>query len=78
MTRESYFRSRIIPTHDSTRHMASSVPFQLTEDDVRRGQLESEDVGSWCLLVRGCYHLFSNETLARRAYDMLLEGEMVR
>jgi hypothetical protein len=28
--------------------------------------------------VTGCYHLFDSEAGARRAYDMFLEGHMVR
>ena len=58
--------------------MSVSDPFRLTSEDVRRAGLEPGDVGAWCVLVAGCYHLFSNEMAARWAYAKMLDGELVR
>lgn len=58
--------------------MSVSEPFQLSQEDVLRAGLEPGDVGAWCVLVTGCYHLLDSEAGARRAYSMFLEGNMVR
>ena len=58
--------------------MTSSGPFKLTDPMVREAGLQPEDVGAWCLLVEGCYHLFSSEHQAVRAYEKLLQGVDVR
>lgn len=58
--------------------MDRSQPFRLTMDDVQRAGLQRADVGSWCLKIKGAYHLFASEQHARRAHDMMLKGQMVR
>ncbi|MEM9179134.1 MAG: hypothetical protein AAGA89_05460 [Pseudomonadota bacterium] len=54
------------------------MPFKLTEDAVRDAGLRSEDIGYWCLLVDGCYHLFDREDQALQAYEKLKHGVLVR
>jgi hypothetical protein len=54
------------------------APFQLTDKDIRRADLLPSDIGTWCLIVNGCYHLFASEALAKKAYAKLLEGIAVR
>lgn len=58
--------------------MSISNPFRLTSEDVARAGLAPGDVGLWCVLVTGCYHLFNSENAARRAHAMMLNGQMVR
>lgn len=58
--------------------MTNSAPFKLTLADVRQAGLQPGDVGLWCFMERGCYHLFESETQAKRAYDLMLKGELVR
>ena len=58
--------------------MRTSGPFKLTIQIVREAGLLPEDIGSWCVAVDGCYHVFSSEHLAIRAYEKLLQGIEVR
>jgi len=58
--------------------MSQRLPFKLTEETVRNAGLRSEDVGYWCLLVDGCYHLFEREDQALQAYEKLMHGVLVR
>ena len=58
--------------------MDVSEPFQLTVDDVKRASLGDADIGSWCVVVAGCYHLFGSEDQARFAYRKYLQGVLVR
>jgi len=58
--------------------MRISDPFRLTSEDVRRARLERGDVGAWCVIVAGCYHLFTSEAAARWAHSKMLDGELVR
>ena len=58
--------------------MVRPEPFQLTEPDIRRAGLKETDIGMWCLLLDGCYHLFETESQVRRAYRMSLQGLAVR
>ena len=58
--------------------MNTSGPFKLTVQIVREAGLLPEDVGAWCVRVDGCYHVFSSERLAIRAYEKLLQGIAVR
>ena len=58
--------------------MSVSNPFRLTSEDVRRADLAPSDIGLWCVIVGGCYHLFHSESSARKAYDMILSGAPVR
>lgn len=58
--------------------MSISEPFQLTMDDIIRASLDPSDVGSWCILVSDCYHLFGSEHQAKFAYKKYLQGVMVR
>lgn len=58
--------------------MSKTEPFQLTHADVQRAGLAANDVGMWCLIVDGAYHLFGSETQARRAHAMMLQGQFVR
>ena len=58
--------------------MSVSTPFCLTLEDVQRAELKLSDVGSWCVCVKGCYHLFDSEMAANRTYKMMLEGQFVR
>lgn len=54
------------------------LPFRLTADIVCEAKLDQTDVGLWCLLVDGCYHLFNTEQQALSAYEKLLSGVLVR
>lgn len=58
--------------------MSSNGPFQLTLEMVREADLMPGDVGAWCLLLDGCYHLFANKEQAERAHRQLLRGVHVR
>lgn len=58
--------------------MMRSEPFQLTEPDIRRAGLDESDIGTWCLILDGCCHLFETEAKARRAYRMSLQDPAVR
>ena len=58
--------------------MDVSEPFQLTIEDIKRASLNRSDIGSWCILVQGCYHLFGSESQARFAYGKFLQGVAVR
>lgn len=58
--------------------MSVSNPFRLSEEDVVRADLSPGDIGLWCVIVTGCYHLFESEASARRAHAMILSGKMVR
>ena len=58
--------------------MSVSGPFQLTEEDVSRAALNTADIGLWCIVVKGCYHLFNSEHQARFAHAKFVAGEMVR
>lgn len=58
--------------------MNTSGPFKLTAEIVREAGLLPEDVGAWCVHVDGCYHVFTSELLAIRAYEKLLQGVAVR
>lgn len=58
--------------------MDTKAPFQLSESDIHRADLLPSDVGMWCLVVDGCYHLFASEELAQKAHDKQLEGIAVR
>lgn len=58
--------------------MKLTGPFQDTRDIVLGAGLLLDDVGYWCLLVDGCYHLFSYEQQAIRAHESLLRGIHVR
>lgn len=58
--------------------MDTSGPFKLTARMVREAGLLPEDVGAWCVFVDGCYHVFSSECQAIRAYEKLLQGIVVR
>ncbi|MEM6900958.1 MAG: hypothetical protein AAF583_14470 [Pseudomonadota bacterium] len=51
-----------------------SEPFKLTEPDIRRAGLNETDIGSWCLILEGCYHVFQTEAQVLRPYRMSLEG----
>ena len=58
--------------------MCVSKPFQLTPKDIKQASLKPSDVGLWCVLVKGCYHLFGSESQARFAYEKFTAGVMVR
>ena len=58
--------------------MSVSNPFRLTSEDVRRADLGPSDIGLWCVIEGGCYHLFHSESAARKAYVMILSGASVR
>jgi len=58
--------------------MSQRLPFKLTEETVRDAGLRPDDVGYWCLLVDGCYHLFEREDQALQAYEKLKYGVLVR
>jgi len=58
--------------------MNVSEPFKLSIEDVRKASLKASDIGTWCVVVSGCYHLFGSEKQARFAYAKYLEGVVVR
>lgn len=58
--------------------MKLSSPFKLTLADIRSADLEPSDIGSWCIKVDCCYHIFQSEALATIAYDKMVEGVFVR
>lgn len=58
--------------------MTISEPFQLSDQDVRQASLEASDIGTWCVIVSGCYHLFGSEEQARSAYEKYRNGVLVR
>lgn len=60
------------------RVMSQPLPFKLTEETVRNAGLRPDDVGYWCLLIDGCYHLFDREDQALQAYEKLKLGVLVR
>ena len=58
--------------------MDSRTPFEVSETDIREADLLPSDLGMWCLIVDGCYHLFATEEQAQKARAKLLEGGTVR
>jgi len=56
----------------------TSQPLKLQAEDVRIASLKESDIGSWRVIVSGCYHLFSNEKQARMAYEKFSKGVLVR
>ena len=45
--------------------------YQLTEEDVNRADLDKEDVGRWCIIIRGTYQIFNTEEEARDCLDFI-------
>lgn len=58
--------------------MDISEPFKLKADDVLRASLKASDIGTWCVIVSGCFHLFGNEKQARLAHEKFSKGVLVR
>ena len=54
-------------------NLTVSYPFQLSQQDIDYSDsLEQSDLGTWVLLVNGCYQFFESEQSALNARKELL------
>lgn len=53
----------------------NSAPFVVNERDTEYSTLDTTDVGKWCVLVRGCYHVFETEQDAQSCANALKNQE---
>jgi hypothetical protein len=48
--------------------------FQISQNDLDYcSSLKESDIGTWAILVRGCYHMFATYTEATAMANMLIE-----